>query len=47
VEFGYVVRANDLHTRLDYARPFEVIVKCDRAEPRIHLQCVFRVLMAK
>lgn len=47
VEFGYVVRANDLHTRLDYARPFEVIVKCDRAEPRIHLQFVFRVLMAK
>ncbi|HAJ36710.1 MAG TPA: hypothetical protein DCL15_13575 [Chloroflexi bacterium] len=47
IEYGYVVRANDLHTRLDYARPFEVIVKCDRAEPRIHLECVFRILMSK
>jgi hypothetical protein len=47
VEFGYVVRANDLHTRIDYARPFEVIVKCDRSEPRTHLQCVFRILISK
>lgn len=47
VEYGYVVRANDLHTQLDYGRPFEVIVKCDRSEPRVHLQCVFRILMSK
>ncbi|MBK8799141.1 MAG: hypothetical protein IPM07_23815 [Anaerolineales bacterium] len=47
VEFGYIVRANDLHPWLDYARPFEVIVKCERAEPRVHLHCVFRLLMSK
>jgi len=45
IDFGYVLRANQLHGQLDYARPFEVILRCHRPDPRLKLHCRFRLLM--
>jgi hypothetical protein len=44
IDFGYVLRANDLHGRLDYARPFEVLLRCRQPDPRLILHCRFRLL---
>ena len=47
IDFGYVLRANQLHRRLDYALPFEVIFRCGRPDPRLILHCRFRLLLAR
>lgn len=44
IDFGFVLRANQLHGRLDYSRPFEVILRCRRPDPRLQLDCRFRLL---
>lgn len=46
IDYGFIVRANQLHQRLDYSRPFTVIIKCNRPDPRLHLTCCFRLLLA-
>lgn len=46
IDYGFLVRANQLHQRLDYSRPFTVIIKCNRPDPRLHLTCCFRLLLA-
>jgi hypothetical protein len=45
IDFGYVLRANQLHGQLDYAQPFEVILRCHRPDPRLKLHCRFRLLL--
>lgn len=47
IDFGYVLRANQLHRRLDYARPFEVILHCQQPDPRLKLHCRFRLLLGQ
>ena len=44
IDFGYVLRANQLHSQLEYSRPFEVILRCRRPDPRLQLDCRFRLL---
>lgn len=44
VELGYIIPANQLHTHLDYRRPFEVLLKCSQPDPRLHLRCQFRLI---
>ncbi len=46
VDCGFVVPANHLHNRLDYSRPFELLLKCPQPEPRLTLQGDFRLLPA-
>jgi hypothetical protein len=44
VDFGYVLPLNQLHRQLDYGRPFELILRALRPEPRLKLHCRFRLL---
>jgi len=45
IRFAYILPANHLHKdRIDYARPFEVMLRCPNPDPRLHLHCAFVLL---
>jgi hypothetical protein len=46
IDYGYILRANDLHQRLDYSRPLALILKCDQPDPRLTLHGRFRLLLS-
>ncbi|MEZ4726054.1 MAG: hypothetical protein R3E79_02845 [Caldilineaceae bacterium] len=47
IDYGFAIRANELHQRLDYRHPFAVIVKCSRPDARLELLCCFRLFLRR
>lgn len=41
---AYILPANQLHKQIDFARPFEVILRCPNPDPRLRLRCTFILL---